>query len=172
MLAQSSWQDRGLAHWADFQTAIQLVAGLNIALYGLPDLREPGIAREQLAEEAVIAAANQLGQFEAAVRFRDQFQRNWGRLFEGFAAARTFCLIMSALTTLVLIRASGDAAAAEVTDQQFAWGSIVAGFLPAAWLLALNLRSRAKLTAAASLRRAMEQELTTVPQTKTPSGTH
>jgi hypothetical protein len=39
-----------MANWADFQTALQFVAGLNVALWGVPELRAPSITNEKRKE--------------------------------------------------------------------------------------------------------------------------
>jgi hypothetical protein len=134
-----------LAHWSAFQTAIQLVAGLNVALYALP-----GLSRAELMEEAslfgeksavakLVNEANQAGLFEAALMFQSKIQSHWQPMFRQFALARRACIIMAAATTIILLRGTGEWAELDA-DPRVAWGAIFVGFAPAGWLYLLNLQ--------------------------------
>lgn len=150
-----------VAHWSAFQTAIQLVAGLNVALYALPGLRNADLVDEQslFGEQStlakLIAEANKAEMFEEAISFRNLLIEHWQPMFRQFDAARSACLFMAAFTSAVLLLATGEWAEMDA-NSRLAWITIGAGFLPAAWLIVLNVRARSHRVAAVAIRQRME----------------
>jgi hypothetical protein len=153
-----------VAHWSAYQTAIQLVAGLNVALYALPGLRnaelvdEQALFGEQSTVAKLIAEANRAEMFEEAISFRNRLIKHWEPVFMQFAAARSACLFMAAFTSAVLILGTGDWAEMDA-NPRLAWITIGAGFLPAAWLIVLNLRARSHRSVAVAIRQRMEAQV-------------
>ena len=127
-----------MTQWSDFQTALQFVAGLNVALYGVPELRAPGIGNELRQEDNLVRLANEHGLFAAAIIYQGKFTQQWSPLIRQFKRASMGCLIMGSVVTLVLFRASGQWSASS-PNLWFAWGTILVGLLPTAVLAWLNL---------------------------------
>lgn len=127
-----------MAIWSDFQTAIQFVAGLNVALFGIPELRAPGITSEKRQESDLIKFAISNLIFDKAVEYQDQFERNWESLDILFKIAMFLCLGMAILQTGFLFSASGGRASV-TADVQTAWFLIALGFLPSVVIALVNL---------------------------------
>lgn len=148
-----------MTQWSDFQSALQFVAGLNIALYGVPELRAPGIAEERRQEENLVRLANGRGLFSEAIDFGGRFSAQWHPLVRCYQWASAGCLVVGALMTLMLFRASGQWAASS-PSLIYAWGAIIVGLLPTAFLAWLNLRKApSHRQKSLSLRQQLEQRI-------------
>ena len=93
--------------WVDFHSAVQYVAGLNLALFALPALRQPAIEQEGKACESLQALAP-LGhpQAAAAARVADDFHEARHRLEQRNRGLRWACLGVAAASSLVLMWAT------------------------------------------------------------------
>jgi hypothetical protein len=145
-----------MTHWSDFQSALQFVAGLNIALYGVRELRAPGIADERRQEADLVKSMFTRGWYARAVVFGDRFDKQWAPLIRDFKIASVACLVMGGIETVVLFRGSGQWASC-APDLRFAWGAVIIGLFPTIRLLWLNLK-RAPSHRVASLMLRQEAE--------------
>jgi hypothetical protein len=127
-----------------FQSAVQFVAGANLALFALPNLRQPALEEETRKWVALTAAVRPSAEEWAQVRVsRLKFLDLQRDLYQKSAFAKTLSLWFAAVYAGLLIWTS---AAAEVPTDGGFWVLVsVAGAIPAAVLVDLNAKSRMRL---------------------------
>lgn len=129
-----------------------------MALYALPDLRQPLFQEELRREAELIKLANAKGLFDTSVEFKGNFDNHWRGLARAFKSASVFCLIVSAVCTFTLLYSTGKSSKTQA-NSLFAWGIIVFGLSPSIWILYLNLSSLRRREEAADIRHRLSQEI-------------
>jgi hypothetical protein len=144
--------------WFHYHTAFELLAGANLALFALPNLREPAIAGEarRWASLQAIAGPGHCRHTDvlAGVSAFRRATRDIERQIEG---VRMFCLANAALCTGTLLWAT--ARAEETPDPLGPWIILSMALAPAIILFGLDGNARSRLRQSAAMRRRLENEV-------------
>jgi hypothetical protein len=93
--------------WGSFQSAIQLVDGMNIALFALPTVRLSTTTAERRRWESLLSAVPLSQPTHATVRYAFvRFVREQRNIEGRDPATRSACLVAAAITTPVLLWAA------------------------------------------------------------------
>lgn len=144
------------ANWGSFQSAIQLAAGTNIALYALLNLGQPAIETEAARWKSLVEDARYAGdQLRLEVgagrtRFHDAIQE----LSDKASVVRRLALWVAAVATVVLLRAScwPD----DSPNSPLLWGTLVVGAVPAVVLAGVNVCATRLIERISEHRRALQ----------------
>ena len=144
--------------WVDFHSAVQYVAGLNLALFALPALRQPAIEQEGKACESLQALAP-LGHPQAApaARVADDFHEARHRLEQRNRGLRWACLGIAAASSLVLMWAT--LWAKHTANLWIAWATASLGLLPGAGLFVLDRLAFRELSGIRRKREVVQKDI-------------
>ena len=146
------------ATWLHFHSALEVMTGVNLALFGFDRLRQPSLDRETQEWSDLIAIASLRHRDNDKVLQADtEFRQNKQELAAKTSAVKGFCAVLAAFAALVLFWAT-YAAEQEVVPW-IAWGTIIATSLPPIILIALDAEARQHLIEIAARRNALEREI-------------
>ncbi len=143
--------------WFHYHTAFELLAGANLALFALPNLRRPAIDGEEKRWASLLSIVPQGDLLYGRVLAGVSGFRRAVVSVEGQAdSVRAFCLVMAAVCAGTLLVATANAD--ETPDPATPWIVIAASLAPSIVLFGLDAKARCKLRESSVLRRSLENE--------------
>jgi hypothetical protein len=143
--------------WYHYHTALELLAGANLALFAFPNLRQPAIEAEHRRWLSLLEAVSPghcnyvevLAGMAAFSQARRQIEQQTD-------SVRAFCLVVAVLCTGTLLWAT--ARAEDRPDPLGPWLAITVSLAPGIVLVGLDGNARYRLQESSAVRRRLEKE--------------
>jgi hypothetical protein len=144
--------------WYHYHSALELLAGANLAIYAFPNIRRPAIEGEEDRWDKLLAAATTgTPPYPRVLEGISDFRREKQIIVQRRDDVRSWCLIVAILCVGTLLWAT-----AWPEDQPFPggpWTVILVSLGPAIFFFGLDVDARYRLRQSSAVRRSLESEV-------------